>query len=141
MLDRWFDRSWNDLPAFDRVFERMLGSFPCERGIAVPRMNVRDLEDSIEVRLEASGYTAEELDVRVEGDRLTITGRKEAPAPSDGLRMLRRERTFGTFKREVRLGAPVDSDAVEAQYRLGVLNVKLPKAAEARPRVIEVQAN
>ena len=117
-----------------------------ERGFAGPELGRRALEPTIdlvdhgdELRLyaELPGYEADELDLQLERNELALRGRRRTPA-LEGYRVLRRERAQQAFVRRLPLPCRVEPDAVEAKLQRGVLEVRLPKAAEDRPREIPV---
>ena len=73
------------------------------------------------------------------GDTLTVRGeRKQDGSEQDG-NWLRCERAHGTFERAFTLGSPVKADQVKASYKDGVLEIRVPKAEEARLREVEVK--
>lgn len=61
-------------------------------------------------------------------------------APTEGAEVLARERTQGTFSRQVLLGEALDADRVDAHYDQGVLRVTIPVAEQAKPRKVEIQS-
>jgi HSP20 family protein len=102
-----------------------------------PALNVWEQADELFVEAELPGLKADDLDISVEGDVLTIKGQRGEAAPQ-GATFHRRERGVGPFSRVLRLPVPVDADRVRAAFRDGVLLVTLPKAEEAKPRKIKV---
>ena len=70
---------------------------------------------------------------------LTLSGEKKESEESKGEHYWHVERRYGSFRREITLPAPVDADAVEADYHDGVLTITLPKTEQAKPRRIEVK--
>ncbi|WP_291315684.1 Hsp20/alpha crystallin family protein [Desulfuromonas sp.] len=85
------------------------------------------------------GVTPEALEMTFQDGALTIAGERTAAAP-DGATWHRRERSAGRFARTVDIPAPIDAEGVRAEFRDGVLNVTLPKAAEAKPKRIAIKA-
>jgi HSP20 family protein len=76
----------------------------------------------------------------MENDTLTIAGERKRPSEDETVSYHRREREWGSFRRSFTLNTRVDADKVHARYQDGVLTVVLPKAAEAKPRQITIQA-
>ena len=106
-------------------------------GSAYPAVNVWETEDSLTIEAETPGLRDEDVDISVVGNQLTIKGRRpEADRP--GAAMHRRERPRGEFSRSLRLPFDVDAAQTQAVLRDGVLTVRLPKAAAARPRKVQV---
>lgn len=106
---------------------------------AFPAINLWEEGDQLFAEAELPGLKSEDVDISVSGDELTLSGRRPDVPPA-GASFHRRERGAGDFSRTVRLPFEVDAEAVEATLRDGVLTVKLPKSAAARPRKIKVGA-
>ena len=82
--------------------------------------------------------TREDIEVRVENATLTLRGTKKPAADVKDDQYRRIERSYGTFSRSFALPTTVNSSKVSAEYRNGVLTVKLPFREEAKPRTINV---
>ncbi len=108
-------------------------------GEAVPAVNVWEDPESIFVEAELPGMTMNDVELTVVGSELSIRGERK-PESAEGVTFHRRERGTGAFTRFVALPMAVETGRVEAVLRDGVLTVTLPKAAEAKPRRIEVKA-
>ncbi|HZR82384.1 MAG TPA: Hsp20/alpha crystallin family protein [Candidatus Binatia bacterium] len=134
---RELDRMQGEL---DKVWSRANDSY----APGFPPVDVWANEDEALVTAELPGVEPDGIDISVTGEEtLTISGaRRAAPAEHDeGGTWLRRERGYGEFQRTVRLPFKVDSAAVEARFKDGVLSVKLPKSGAERPRRIAVTAH
>ena len=105
-----------------------------------PPVNVWHKEDAAALTAELPGVDADDLDISVEDDTLTLSGARTAPGAADAATWLRRERRFGQFRRSVRLPFRIDPDSVQARLRDGVLQVVVSRPEEDRPRRIEIQA-
>ena len=99
---------------------------------AFPAVNVWEDGERLFAEAELPGVQSDDVDISVVGNELTIRGRRPAAA-TDGASFHRRERGAGEFSRTLRLPYDVDAGGVEATLRDGVLLLKLPKAASARP--------
>lgn len=122
-------------------FSPMSGSY-APRTLAArsfPALNVWELGDDLYAEAEVPGLKGEDLDISVVGGDLTIRGTRRSET-SDDCTCHRRERGTGEFNRVLRLPVEVDAERVEATLKDGVLLVKLPKAASARPKKIKVTA-
>jgi len=86
------------------------------------------------------GITADDLNVQVQNDVLTIQGEMKL-SREDNENYLRQERPSGKFFRSFELPDAVDANKVEASLTNGVLTLRLPKAEEARPRSIKISSN
>jgi HSP20 family protein len=104
---------------------------------AFPLVNVfNDGEDFVLVA-ELPGVKKEDLDVQVRGDTLRIQGKKSI-SYDEGASVHRRERATGQFDRTLTLPAEVDATKVAAEYRDGVLTLRLPRAESAKPRTVTI---
>ena len=105
-----------------------------------PAVNVWSNDDGALVRAQLPGLNADELELTVEGDTLVLRGARKAQyVDSKGdNRFVLRERGEGQFERRVRLPFTVASDEVEAHYKDGELEVRLPKHRSERPSHIKV---
>jgi len=106
-------------------------------------MDLTEGEDAYLVRLDMPGLDKSDIDVKVEGMLLTITGSSESEAESRDAagKTLRRERRSGRFQRTVTLPGPVQADKVDARYENGVLTITVPKAPDlpVDPRTIPIR--
>ncbi len=101
---------------------------------------MRESDDEIVVRLESPGMDPENFDIEVVDDLLSIRGEKRFQADRSSGDFRITECAYGAFERTMPLPGPVDSSRTRAQYRRGVLQINLPKAAGARKRKITVAA-
>jgi HSP20 family protein len=107
-------------------------------GLAV---DIRETPEAFMVTASVPGVKPEDVDITVLGDTLRIRGqqRDEAENQSASGRWIIRERRLGTFERTVRLPTTIRSGDAEAEFKDGVLTVRLPKTEEAKPRSIPVR--
>ena len=80
----------------------------------------------------------EELDIRVENNILTIRGERKFEKKTDEKNYLRVERAYGSFARSFSLANTVNTEAIKADYKDGVLTLSIPKREEAKPKQIKV---
>jgi HSP20 family protein len=132
-LDRVFSDVFGDL-LFDGGWLQRAGS----RGQNFPAVNVWEDEANVYAESELPGLRMEDLELLVQGNELTIKGEARS-SEEEGVTYHRRERGSRPFCGLVRLPVDIDVDKVEAELENGVLTVKLPKAASARPRKIQVK--
>jgi HSP20 family protein len=134
-----FDRLRREL---DTVFDQFAVQQPRASSGVEPPLALYESDDAYILTAELPGLKQEDLELSVEGPRLTLRGERRIELPADPkLSVHRRERRGGVFRRTVELPAPVESEKVEALYRDGVLTVRLPKQAQHRPRRIEVRTH
>jgi HSP20 family protein len=131
---------WSDLDRLFRGFLRGMESASDPAVAAYPRLNVWSTEEAFFVEAALPGYTLDEIQVSVEGNRLWLAGEPKAAAETDEVSYHRRERVRAKFQRSLTLPVDIDAGAVSANLANGLLTIELPKAKEARPRQIPVKA-
>lgn len=102
-----------------------------------PLINVFSDGDDFVVVAELPGVKKEDLDIQVRGDTLRIHGKKSI-AYDEKASVHRRERSAGEFDRTLSLPDGVDAAKVSAEYRDGVLTLRLPRAESAKPRTVTI---
>ncbi len=104
---------------------------------AIPPVDIYEDQERLTVLADLPGVTAQGLSVQVEQGILTIEGRVDWDTPGN---LLRREFSLLNFYRQFRISEAVDTTKIRATLRNGVLTLELPKAEEAKPRRIPVEA-
>jgi HSP20 family protein len=104
---------------------------------AFPLVNVFNDGDDFVVVAELPGVKKEDLDVQVSGDTLRLRGKKSV-AYDEAASVHRRERAAGEFDRTLTLPDDLDAARVSAEYRDGVLTLRLPRAESAKPRTVTI---
>ena len=99
---------------------------------------VRETGKEVRVRLEIPGMQAGDIDVQVHGKLLVVSGEKQVQREVDEGRYHVTECAYGSFERRIPLPSDVDADSTEADYRSGVLTLRLPKASHERVRRIPI---
>lgn len=112
--------------------------FDAESEILHPvHLEINETPDALSVQAEVPGYTAKELDIQVEGNRLTISGKHESKEETKKGKTIYSERCANEILRSIELPAEVDSTKVSATLKDGVLSVELPKTAHSKSVRIE----
>ena len=96
-------------------------------------------ENSIFVRAEIPGCNAEDIDISVYGNTLTISGEKKFSDEKKEKGYYHIESSYGSFRRELTLTTDVDPDKIDATCKNGVLSINLPKAAQAKAIKVKVK--
>jgi HSP20 family protein len=120
---------------FAPLFERMFGRWPAfaeTEGVPPYGPELEDAGEAIIVREAVPGFEAKEIEVKISGNLLTVHAEKKEKEGET-------EKLWGELERTVLLPEGVDTEHVEAAYRNGVLEVRLPKLPEAKERRIEVK--
>jgi len=109
-----------------------------DRRVYRPLTDIYESEHGYHVVMDVPGVDKDSVDIKLERNQLTISGRSSFSLPREGLSRSYQEYEEGDFERSFTLGTGIDRDQVTAQARDGVLRVELPKAKESKPRTIEV---
>ncbi len=127
---------------FEGLLDRFFEDWPRwrESGQWWPSVDVAEDKDKLTVTAEVPGLEAEDIDISLTGETLTIKGEKKRESEAKEENYHRVERSYGSFVRSFRLPAEVDPDKVKASYKKGVLTLTLPKAAEAKSKKIHIEA-
>jgi HSP20 family protein len=131
-IRREIDRAYGDLSG--RVFRAQIAG-------VFPLTNVFEDKDNFYVRAELPGSKADELDISVTADSLSISGERKIATEKENARYHRREREAGKFSRMISLPSQVDPEKAEGRSANGILTVVLPKAEAAKPKQIAVKAS
>jgi HSP20 family protein len=112
------------------------------RGAWVPPVDIYETGNhELVLRAELPDVPREDIALRVENNTLTISGERKMDTEIKEQQYHRIERTYGTFSRAFTLPPTVDTSAIAAEYKNGVLTVRLPLREEAKPKQIQVQVN
>lgn len=104
----------------------------------VPAMDLVETEDAFVLRADLPGMKQEDVKIEVEDTLLTISGERAAEHEAREQGFYRLERSFGSFSRSLTLPKGVDGDAVKASFANGVLEVRVPKPEQHKPRRIQI---
>ena len=143
---------WNPIREFsvfqnqmNRLFEDAMGTWLGEsngRGNTnwVPLADIYENDNDLIAKVELPGVDPNRVDVRVENNVLTIRGERPFDQKVAQENYHRLERSFGTFSRSFALPMTIDADKIHAEYRDGILNLRLPKSERAKPKRIQIAA-
>jgi HSP20 family protein len=123
----------------NRLFARSLG----EEGITgtrtwAPAVDVFETKDAVVLKAELPGLTADEVDVQIDDNVLTVSGERTFKDTVEEGRFYRLERSYGRFSRSLTLPQGIKADAISATFADGVLEVTVPKAEEVKPRKVAI---
>ena len=111
-----------------------------QRGNWIPPVDIYETEEhDLVVKAELPDMTRDDIEVTVENNTLVLRGTKKLPEGVKEEQIRRIERSYGVFNRSFTLPNTVDATKVSAEYKNGVLTVKLPYREEAKPRTINVE--
>ena len=128
--------------AVDRMLDETFARGSQSRGTGawLLPMDAYITDDAIVIRADVPGIAADDLEILLEGDALTIRGEIEREG-ADNRKYVLLERPTGKFERTLTINTPIDHDHVEASFKDGVLTLTLPKAEAVKPRQITVKSS
>ena len=121
-----------------RLFDGLLDNGGRSTQSWVPPLDVWETDTDLVYALDLPGLAEDEIAIEVHDDTLTITGERRRETKEQNDRFFRFERRYGSYSRAVGLPAGVDESAISASYVNGVLEVRVPKPEEAKPRRIQL---
>jgi len=125
---------------FDEAFTRPWGLTDGGRLGVAPSLDMFETENDVVIRVTLPGMKAEDVDLSVTGEMLTIKGSSKEKSEVQEKAYHIREQRWGTFERSMPLPTTVLSDKARAEFEGGILTITLPKAEEVKPKTITVKA-
>ena len=122
---------------FDCFFRRPDRLFSGHK--AWPAIDVAEEDNTIVVRAEVPGCKAEDIDISVFNNKLTISGEKKLAEEKKEKGYYHVESSYGSFRRELTLPTDVDQKKIDAECKDGVLSITLPKAAKSKAVKVKVK--
>jgi HSP20 family protein len=107
-------------------------------GTSTLPLDVQETADAFVVHASLPGLSADDVQITVHGDTVSIRGEHKAEEKKDEGTWHLRERRMGSFQRTLSLSVPVDSDKADARFENGVLTLTLPKSEQAKPKQIKI---
>ncbi len=128
-------RNFDNLNSFPALFNEFFGEPSVSKwNPEVPSANIKESDENFKIELAAPGYKKDAFKVEVHERNLTISAEEKSENEEKTENYIRKEYSFGSFKRSFRLPQTVDTDKIEAVYEDGVLNLVIPKKEEAKPK-------
>ena len=109
------------------------------RGAWTPAVDIYEVDGTLMLRADLPDMRREDIDVSVENNTLTIRGERTLGNDVKQENFQRIERSYGSFLRQFSLPTTVDAGKIAAEYKNGVLTLKLPVREEAKPRTINIE--
>ena len=149
-------RPFTDLGRWDRDMERVMEDFFGRRmkpwlperwfktedlDFTAPAVDLYEEKDDIVVKVELPGMDKENIEVNLTDHTLTIKGEKKKEAETKEKDYYRSERSYGAFLRTLELPKEVHADKVKANFKNGILEVRLPKTEEAKAKEVKVKVD
>jgi HSP20 family protein len=137
---------WSERSLFPNLFDEFFNdrSFRSLQETArtwTPAVDILEKDGNLILRAELPGINEKEIDLKLEGNVLTLRGERKLEDEQDSNNYHRIERFYGAFSRSFTLPETVDRDQIKADYKSGVLTVTIPQKPEVKPREIPVSVN
>jgi HSP20 family protein len=126
---------------FGRIFDDFWGRRTAEDGdrLIAPAIDVTEDEHHLTITAELPGLKKEDVRIQVENGVLSISGEKKFEQETKEKNFHRMERRYGSFYRAVALPKGVEADNADAEFKDGVLTVRLPKREDVKPRQLKIK--
>jgi len=147
LLTRWeplreYSSMQNRINQMNRLFRESYSPEGPEEALTstsyAPAVDIYEDEHNITLKIDVPGIDEKDIDVRIEGNTLTVHGERKIEKEEKEENFRRVERQYGEFTRSFTLPSSVDTGQVNANYNNGVLKIALAKKAEAKPKQIQV---
>lgn len=103
-----------------------------------PKVNITEDRDNFNIKMELPGLTREDVKLAVENNVLSVSGSKKEETKTEDKNVIVNELFYGEFSRNFNLSKDIKIDAIDAEFKDGILNITLPKVEEAKPVVKEI---
>jgi HSP20 family protein len=112
---------------------------PAVKGLSIPAANITEAPDAFNLKMAAPGYRKEDFKLEIENGNLLISAETKEEKEEKTEKFTRREYSFGSFSRSFALPENVRRDQIAAEYKDGVLTVKLPKFESQEKPKLEIE--
>ena len=142
-LVRW--RNLDDLAQLQRSFNRLFEEFSLpawteeEHWLTTPKAELTQTDEEVRLKLEVPGIEAKDIDIEVGKDSVSISGERKQEHREEKEGMTRSEFRYGKFQRVIPLPVKIDNTNTTAEFKDGILSLKLPKAEEEKNKVVKVK--
>ena len=125
---------------FSRLFDTSFPGRSSESDLTTwaPAVDIQETENELVLKADLPGIEEKDIDVRIENNTLTIRGERKFEKQVNEENYLRVERSYGSFSRSFSLPNTINTEAIHAEYKNGVLTVQMPKRAESKPKQVKV---
>jgi HSP20 family protein len=127
----------------NRLFEQTMSRSRTEEGMGpstwTPAVDIYETTEAIVMQADLPGLRREDIDIQIQDNTLTLRGERRFAKDAQEENYLRIERAYGAFQRSFTLPATVHLEKIRAVFRDGILELTLPKAAEATPKKIAIE--
>ncbi len=124
LIDETLSRMWKD---------------EAPQGVWSPPVDILEKGNEVVLKVDLPEVTQDEIDIRVEGNTLTIQGERRFIKSASEENYIQIERPYGTFRRTFNLPRMIDQEGIKASYKDGVLRIVLPRKQEIQPKQVVVE--
>ena len=124
---------------FESLFEPANGGTRMQRW--APAMDLVEADDHFQLKADLPGLSEDDVSIEVQDNVLTVSGERKAETERKERGWYRLERSFGRFSRSLTLPEGVDPEGISASFDKGVLEIRVPKPEERKPRRISIGAD
>jgi HSP20 family protein len=137
----WDTDLWREMDRLRRDMDGLFSGYGRPAGATTyPLVNVYEGKDTLTVTAELPGMTKDQVGISFSEGVLTIAGKQQPLASAKNITVVRRERAAGEFEKTIRIPTKVQDDKIGASFGNGVLTITMPKAEEAKPKTIAIEA-
>jgi HSP20 family protein len=127
----------------NRMFNELFGRTEGQEGTWLsgawtPPVDIHETDDALILKAELPGFSKNDVNVELKDNTLTLKGQRQEEKEVKDEQYHRRERSYGSFQRTFMLPATVDGEKVTANYKDGILELRLPKRETAKPKRITI---
>ncbi|RXR07247.1 Hsp20/alpha crystallin family protein [Pseudoxanthomonas composti] len=133
-------RSWPAASAIHQQLNQIFDRSGSDAGQWSPRVDIRENAERFLIQADLPGVDLQAIEIQMERNVLSLRGERAAPTLEEGDKASRSERRYGPFERRFVLPETADADGIVAEGRNGVLEITIPKKAQAGARRIQVAA-
>jgi HSP20 family protein len=128
---------------FNDLFDENHGRSSTQPSVSkwYPAVDVLESKDSYLIRAELAGMKREDIKVEIKDGTLVLSGERKSEKPEEGVEYRHVERVAAKFWRSFSLPETARQDGIEATYKDGILEIRLPKVEKAKPRQIEISVH
>jgi HSP20 family protein len=128
---------------FSGLFDENFGRSSTQPSVSMwhPAVDVLESKDSYLIRAELSGMQKEDIKIEVKDGTLVLSGERKSEKPAEGVEYRHVERVAAKFWRSFSLPENAKPDAIDATYKDGIIEIRVPKTEEAKPRQIEISVH
>ncbi len=134
---------WRELDQLQREMNRLMEvpfGMRSFSPLGFPAINIWTSEDKLIITAELPGINADDIDLNITADSLTLSGERKQEQMGDEVKYHRQERSYGKFTRTIQLPFMVDPDKAQAVFKNGILEISLVRAEVDKPKKIAVKA-